>query len=142
MFDTLSFMKSEPTLKFMMPVLPLPLMMGSGTDTVMMMKGCLEGDEQKVKLPGIMFAKPPAYPVPGVGMFSIDKLGGDQLSKKTKCDGKKLILKGSEFDAVFTVMSPPMQLPPPASGGAPDTSKFEYKGKGKFIPNQTKATAT
>ena len=140
-FDTASFMQGDPTLKFITPVLPIPIM-GSGSHTISPLgaKGCLEGDEQKVQLPGVMFNKPPAYPLPGSGTFFIDKLNKDQLSQKTTCDGKKLILKGTQFDAVFTVMSPPCQSPPPTSGGLPDTAKFEYKGKGSFLPKQKDVT--
>ena len=81
-----------------------------------------------------------AYVIPGTGTLKIDKLNSDQLTTKTKIEGKKAILKGSMFDAVFEVQSPAQQ---PTAGGPPvpdSTSKYSG-GKGMFVPSNTKVHA-
>ena len=70
---------------------PVPVLVpvnGTGTHSVMNMKGCIEGDEKKVKMSPVGYVAPP-YVIPGTGMIFIDKLGSDQLSKKTTCKNKK-----------------------------------------------------
>lgn len=96
-------------------------------------KACLKGDEKSVESKGCMYLAPPGYPIPGMGTLKVDKLAPDQLTKKSKGEGKPFILKGMFFDAMFEVMMPAMQLPPPAMGGAPD-SKMKYQGgKGQLV---------
>lgn len=94
---------------------------------------CLKGDEKSVKSMGVMYLAPPGYPIPGMGTLKVFKLAPDQLTKKTKAEGKPLILKGMFFDAVFEVMMPAMQLPPPAMGGAPDSMTKYMGGKGQLV---------
>ena len=94
---------------------------------------CLEGDEKQVKSMGCMYLAPPGYPIPGMGTLKIDALDGAQLTKKVKAEGKPMILKGMFFKAVFEVMMPAMQLPPPAMGGAPDSMSKYMNGKGSFM---------
>ncbi|NOU50550.1 hypothetical protein HG263_08345 [Pseudoalteromonas sp. JBTF-M23] len=113
---------------------PVPIK-ASGKVTVMGKLICLQGDEKKVQLQ-IGYIKPP-YVIPGMGMLKIIKLAGNQVSKKT-VNGKKALLKGSVFDAEFTVLSPAQQ--PTAAGPVPD-AKPKYKGKGKFISLNLKCTS-
>lgn len=116
--------------KALLVVAPVPIN-GTGTHSVMMMKGCVEGDEMKVKLPTSYNAPP--Y-LGGMGMAFIKKLNKDQLSKKTKCKNKAVILKGTKFDAEFTVTVPAQQ--PTPSGPVPDTT-LKYQGKGQFVTTNT-----
>lgn len=96
-------------------------------------KACVDGDEKSVKSMGCMYLAPPGYPIPGMGTLKIDKLDPAQLTKKVKTEGKKIILKGMFFKAVFEVMMPAMQLPPPAMGGAPDSNQKYMNGKGQLV---------
>jgi hypothetical protein len=95
-------------------------------------KVCLKDDEKSVKSMGCMYLNP-SYPIPGMGTLKVFKLAPDQLTKKVKAEGKPLILKGKFFDAVFEVMMPGMQLPPPAMGGAPDSMMKYMGGKGQLV---------
>src|SRR5712664_939051 len=96
---------------------------------------CLEGDEKNVQSAGCMYIAG-AYVIPGTGTLKIDKLNSDQLTKKTKIEGKKAILHGSMFDAVFEVQSPAQQ--PTPSGPVPDSTSKYSGGKGMFVPSNTK----
>ena len=79
----------------------------------------------------------------GKGTLKIKALASDQLAAKSYSGKKAVILKGSQFEAVFEVMVPAMDTAPVSSGGPPipDPTPF-YPGKGQLIPaNQTiKAT--
>ena len=94
---------------------------------------CVEGDEKSVQAMGCMYMDPAKYPIPGVGVLKIKKLSADNFAKKVKLEGKKVIIAGKPFDAVFEVMAPAMQLPPPAMGGAPDGTPKYQGGKGNFL---------
>ena len=109
---------------------------GSGTATVSGNPVCLEGDEKKVELDVKYTAGP--YVTPGEGTLKIIALAGDQLAQKT-CNGEKLILKGSLFDAEFTVKSPAKQ--PTPNGPVPDATP-KYMGKGTFESTNAIALAT
>ncbi len=116
------------------PTIPIS---GTGTDTVMFTKGCLEGDEKKVKLP-VFYISPP-YVIPGNALMTIKKLNKDQLSKKTKCDNKKIILKGSSFDTEMNVTVPAMKVNE-ATGVPEPSTTMKYSGKGNFITTNTAVT--
>lgn len=106
-------------------------MMGTGKSNVEGKPVCVEGDEKKVMVPGCTYMAG-QYSIPGVGMLTIDSLAGDQKAKKSKSGGKKIILKGSNFNAKFKVLQPAMQ-PPPGPGSPVPDSNPEYSGKGQFI---------
>src|SRR5712691_10732181 len=122
-------------------VVPIPTTIsGTASKTKVTSKPpCLEGDEKNVKSSGCMYIAPP-YVVPGTGTLKIDKLNSDQLTEKTKIEGKKVILKGSMFDAVFEVQSPAQQ--PTAGGPVPDSTSKYSGGKGSFVPSTAKVKAT
>lgn len=102
---------------------------GSATSSVGGHAACLEGDEGSVSVAGCMYVAPP-YVIPGTGTLEIDQLAGDQLTQKVAADGKKLILKGSQFTAKFTVASPAQQ--PQAPSPVPDATP-SYSGNGQFV---------
>lgn len=112
-------------------ITPIPgAMVGSATTVMTTSKPtCVEGDEKNVVVPGVPYINPPNV-IPGVGILTIDKLASDQLSTKTTSGGKKVILKGVQFDAKFTVVTP-AQKPTPA-GPIPDTVT-SFMGKGMFV---------
>jgi len=91
---------------------------------------CLEGDESSVAVMLCEYKAPPF--IGGMGTLKIDKLNGDQLTKTTTVEGKKVILKGSQFDAVFEVTKPAQD---PQS--KPDLTTKYSGGKGSFVASNT-----
>jgi hypothetical protein len=114
-------------------ITPIPgVMSSSATKTNVTMKPvCLEGDEKKVVVSGVAYISG-SFVTPGTGTLTIQQLGGDQKSMKTKIEGKAPILKGTMFTAKFQVMSPAMQPNPPAPP-VPDPV-VTYMGQGMFVP--------
>jgi hypothetical protein len=102
---------------------------GSGPAKAAGAVACVEGDESSVSVPGCLYTAPP-YVIPGTGTLTIEQLGGDQLAATSRTGDKKLILKGSQFQAKFSVMSPAQQ--PQASGPVPDATP-SYSGNGTFV---------
>ncbi len=121
-------------------VVPLPTTI-AGTSSKAKVTGkpaCLVGDEKDVKSAGCMYIAG-GYVIPGTGTLKIDKLNSDQLSQKVSIEGKKVILRGSTFDAVFEVQSPAQQ---PGTPPVPDSTTKYSGGKGMFVPSNTKVQAT
>lgn len=113
-------------------ITPIPgTITGSATKTTVTGKPvCLEGDEKKVSVPGVAYINA-AYGIPGVGTLTIERLNGDQTSKKTTIEGKAPILMGTTFTAKFTVNTP-AQMPTPG-GPVPDSVPM-FTGQGMFTP--------
>lgn len=93
-------------------------------------KVCVSGDESKIKIPGCTYIAG-TFTVPGTGTLSIKKVAADQLSAILSDGGKKVLLKGSMFDAGFKVDNPAKFIPPPPASPQTDPVK-EYMGKGIF----------
>jgi hypothetical protein len=111
-------------------IVPVPgTLAGSGRYSIGGKPVCVDGDEGKVMVSGVTYMSP-AFPTPGVGMLTIDALGGDQKAQKTNSGGKPVLLKGSTFTAKFQVMTP-AQLPTP--GGPQMDASPEYSGTGMFV---------
>lgn len=112
-------------------VLVLPgRLSGSGPLRVTGKRACVDGDEGSVSVPGCMYTAPP-YVIPGSGTLAISALAGDQLAPTSRTGGVKLMVKGSQFTAKFSVQSPAMQPPPGPGSPIPDASP-EYSGSGSF----------
>ena len=122
-------------------VVPVPTTIaGTAEKTTVTGKAvCLEGDEGDVQSAGCMYIAPP-YVIPGSGTLKIDKLNSDQLTEKTEVEGKKVILQGGQFDAVFEVQSPAQQ-PTPSGAPVPDSMTKYSGGKGMFVPSNMKVMA-
>jgi hypothetical protein len=109
---------------------PVPgTLSGTGRANVGGKPVCVDGDETMVIVPGVAYTSP-SFPVPGVGILSIDSLGGDQKAQTTKAGGKAVLLKGSTFTAKLEV-SVPAQLVNP-SGTVTDPAP-QYSGTGQFV---------
>jgi len=80
----------------------------------------------------------PQYSIPGVGTLSIDSLASDQKAQKTSSGGKKVLLKGGDFNAKFEVSSPAMQPPPGPGSPIPDSTP-SYSGNGSFVSTNVRA---
>lgn len=122
-----------PTFGIAIVLTPIPTTIsGSAVNTAISGKPvCLEGDERSVASSGCAYIAPP-YTTPGVGTLKIMKLGPDQLSSSSGCEGKKTIVKGTMFQAVLEVQTP-ATIP---GVGVPDPLPKHVGGTGQFIPNQ------
>ncbi len=98
---------------------------------------CLEGDEKNVQAAGCIYTTA-SHVTPGTGTLKIDKLNSDQLTGKTTIEGKKVIVQGSTFDAVFEAQSPAKTSSRP-SGPGPAVEAL--RGKGSFVPTNATVTA-
>ena len=114
-------------------VTPIPTTISSSATSTSVVDTpvCLEGDEREVESPGCAYIAPP-FVVPGVGTLKIMKLGADQVSQNATIEGKKVILQGSVFQAVFEVQTP-AQIPVACT---PDPVPQYPGGVGMFIPSQ------
>src|SRR2546425_5308445 len=94
---------------------------------------CLEGDEKSVEVSGCSY-NTPAFTITGLGTLKIKKLNSDQLTQTTQIESKKVILKGTMFDAEFKVDTQ-------ASVLVGNVTKFDdtptYSGKGSFVASNT-----
>ncbi|HET7462406.1 MAG TPA: hypothetical protein VFJ82_14230 [Longimicrobium sp.] len=121
-------------------VVPVPgTLSGTGRSNVGHKPVCVDGDEKMVMVPGVTYISPP-YVIPGVGMLSIDSLGGDQKATKTKSGGKAVLLKGSTFQAKFQVVAPAMQ--PTPTGPVPDATPSYSGGTGMFVTTNMQVKGT
>jgi Contractile injection system spike tip protein len=108
---------------------PVPLT-GSSTDvTVVGTLCCLQGDELPPVIRGPLVYTAPPYVTPGTGTLTLT-LMPDNLTMKTTNGGKPLLLKGSTFQAMFTVNSPAMQ---PTPGGPVPDPLVQKPGTARFI---------
>ena len=116
---------------------PLPgTISGSGEATLNGKKVCIEGDESSVEVQNVPYVAPPY--VGGMGSLKIVSLAGDQVAKQTNSGKKKIILKGSQFDAKLEVTAKGTD----PSTGSPDPMSEYSGGKGMFITSNTKFSGT
>lgn len=94
-------------------------------------KVCVQGDEKKAIISGCMY-KTPFHTVDGSGNLKIEALAPDQQARKTKSDGKPVLLKGSLFTAMFEVLTPAQTPQGIAAPAVP------YTGNGRFTTNNNK----
>ena len=105
------------------------ILSGTGRSNVSKVPLCVQGDEISATVPGCAYISG-SFVTPGVGTLSISALGADQLSMKTKCGHKPVMLKGSMFTAQFQVTVPAMM--PTPGGPVPDPMPM-YTGSGNFV---------
>lgn len=113
---------------------------GGGDATFGGKKVCVKGDEDGVKVAGCMYTSG-AYCIPGTGTLKISALGSDQTTQHTKTGGKKMLLKGSTFQAKFEVQTPAQQ-PTPGGSPVPDAMTQYSGGSGQFITTNSKYKGT
>ena len=112
----------------------------SGPASINGTKICVDGDEKKVSVPGVMYMTP-QYSIPGTGTLKISALAGNQIAKKTNTGGKAVMLKGGSFTAKFEVQSPAKQPPPGPGSPIPDATP-QYSGQGMFMTTNMKFQGT
>ena len=101
---------------------------------------CIEGDERNVLVPGCIYTTP-MYPIPGVGTLKIQSLPSDCRAQQDSLSGKRVLLKGRSFMAVFEVQTA-AKMPLPGPGAPLPDPTPQYTRTGHFVTtNQTqKAT--
>ena len=102
-------------------------------------KVCIAGDEASVSQPGCTYMTP-VHSIPGSGTLTISALAGDQLAATSNGGAKRLMVKGSQFTAKFSVTAPAMQPPPGPGSPVPDPVS-EYSGQGSFVSLDTSVKA-
>ena len=124
--DLVNFLPSFPPA---IVVVQPGMLKATGGDPVFGRKMCVEGDERLLMVPGCAYMTP-QYSVPGVGTLTIQLLHPSNVARKTRSNGKKVLLKGAPFIARFQVTAPAMMVMP---GGpqVPDSMAF-YTGSGSF----------
>ena len=112
---------------------------GQGGATLAGTKVCIDGDEMQLKVEGCDYAVPAMGLVDGKGTLKILALGPDQRASKTHSNHKPVLLKGSVFQAQFSVtkpaQTPPGVIPPLADAiplhvgtGSFKTENRKFKG--------------
>ena len=120
-------------------VVPVPgTLVGTGRNNIGKKPVCVDGDEKTVIVPGVVYTSA-THPIPGVGMLTIDALGGDQKAVQTRSGGKAVLLKGSTFTAKFQVMVPAQVVAGPTT--VPDATP-SYSGNGQFITTNLQVKGT
>lgn len=97
-------------------VAPVPLIGSSKDFTVMGMPVCLEGDELPPLLRNTLPYISPPYAIPGAGTLSLTLTPMNKTAKTT--NQKAVLIKGTPFQAEFTVMLPATMATP--TGMVPD----------------------
>lgn len=112
------------------PVLegPVPLQGSAEGLTVGDMPVCLLGDELPQALRELLEYTAPPFTNPGTGKLTV-VLTPQNLTERTVAD-KQILIKGTEFSALFTVVTPATQDTP--AGPVPDTV-IEKAGTAQFI---------
>jgi hypothetical protein len=115
---------------------PVPLV-ANGFTTISDKKVCIEGDELPPSLKSPLQYMSPPYVIPGMGKLSVTLKPANKTSVSTDMD-KKMLLKGSTFDAKFEVQVPAQQ--PTPTGPVPDATP-SYSGTCQFISMNTLSKA-
>ncbi|MFC5143398.1 hypothetical protein [Streptomyces aureoversilis] len=104
------------------PPLPFPLQ-GSAGFRVEGHVACVPGDIESLRIEGVPYVVPPAFPVPGAGTveLKVPKRNRAQYARTTQ--GKEVVVDGGPLELVFTPTKAASILNPPAE----DTEK-EYEG--------------
>jgi hypothetical protein len=133
--DTVTFLPSVG-LATVVPV-PTTISGSAATTTVTNKAPALEGHEKNVEVKNCMYTTA-TYVTPGTGTLKIDQLNSDQLTQSSTVEGKKVILKGSQFNAVFEVQSPAQSSSSPP---IPDSTPKYSGGKGSFVTSNSSVFA-
>jgi hypothetical protein len=115
---------------------PVPLV-ASGFSKITDKVVCVEGDELPPSIKSPLVYTAPPFVIPGTGTVKVT-LNDDNKTSVAKDKDKKMLLKGSTFQAEFDVQSP-AKMPTPA-GPQPDPMST-YKGTAQFITTDTVVTS-
>jgi hypothetical protein len=98
-------------------VAPVPLLGTGMTVLVNNQPVCVQGDELPMTLRVPLMYTAPPFVTPGMGTLTVVLLPTN-LTMRTMTAGKPALLKGSTFQAIFSVSAPAMQ--PTPAGPIPD----------------------
>lgn len=101
---------------------------------------CVEGDEQRVMVPGCVYMTP-QFSIPGTGTLKIESLSPTQFAQNTRIGGKRVILRGMQFPARFDVQMPARQPPVGPVPPIPDPMP-SYRGFAMFVTTNTTKKAS
>jgi hypothetical protein len=132
--DMLQITLAPPTIA--PPLMPPTPLIASGFSTVNGMAVCIEGDELPQSLQAPVPYTCPPFVVPGMGTVAVTLAPTNKTSISSD-GGKPMLLKGSSFQATFTV-TVPAQMPPPVSTPDPVAQKT---GTAAFITTNVLAQA-
>lgn len=107
---------------------PVPLIGSSTSVTAVDMTICLLGDELPPVLREPLVYTAPPFVTPGTGMLTVTLLPTNMTQQTT--NDNKILIKGGQFTAMFTVEEPAMQ--PTPAGPVPDPV-IEKPGTAEFI---------
>ena len=85
---------------------PVPMVGSAVTVLTSGMATCVLGDELPPTIQGPLAYTSPPYVTPGTGTLKIIVLPPTNLTVPTNTGGKPIIIKGTTFEAIFTVSSP------------------------------------
>lgn len=100
-------------------------------------KICIDGDQDSVFVPGCVYTVG-LHTIIGFGTLRICSLSPHQKAEKLKSNNRSVLLKGTTFEASFSVIIPAL-MPPPVS--TPDPIAIYY-GTGSFDTTNDKWKAT
>ncbi|QIS23367.1 hypothetical protein [Nocardia terpenica] len=114
---------------------PVPLAGSSNKMKVGHKPVCLEGDElpESLKIP--LAYTTPIHTIPGSGTLTLTPAN---KTRKTKCEGKAILIKGGDFTAKFDASTNPAKQP--GSPPAPDPQPVK-SGTVKFVTTNQKTKA-
>ena len=111
---------------------PVPMVGSAATVLVSAMPTCVLGDEVPPAVRGPLAYTAPPFVTPGTGMLKVIVLPGTNLTVPTNTGGKPIIIKGTTFQAIFTVATPAVN---PVTG-VPDPVAVKT-GTARFITSNT-----
>jgi hypothetical protein len=111
---------------------PVPLIGSSSDVMVNNNPACLKGDELPMALLGPLPYTAPPYGIPGTGKLTIILLPTN-LTQQTS-NQKPVLIKGSTFQALFTVQTPATM---PSPGGPLPDPLMVKQGTAQFITSNT-----
>jgi hypothetical protein len=97
---------------------------------------CVEGDEVRLEVPDCAYTSG-LFSTAGMGTLKIAGLASNQVAQHSKSGGKKMLLKGTTFQAEFEVT-----ISATDSNGVPDSMNQYPGGSGQFITTNTKHKGT
>lgn len=117
---------------------PVPLIGTGETVIVVGTPICLEGDELPPELRAPMPYTAPPFAIPGTGTLEVILVPGVNTTVVSIVEGRPALIKGTPFEAIFTVQVPAHA---PAPGAPPDPVMVK-PGTAEFITTNLVVKAT
>lgn len=122
-----------PTFSGAIVFAPPGTLTGSGPAKIGGKEICVLGDEASATMENVSYIAPP-FVIPGMGTVEIiafDPGDDKHVAEITSTGGKKVLLKGTPFKALFTVETKAQMIVP---GSKPEEDQSpDYEGQGMFL---------